>query len=409
MEIFKFTFRILMKKPLRSLLTAMQMGLGVWIVAIILSLNFQGVAALQYDDGLENTLAKINICLKEENKDEVSTRNMRSLDTQSLIESENIESAFICERVWGAHIKVDGIIYKLNAPAQTSVGYAEGMRLEFLEGNFFTQLDLDQQNRVTVISETISNQLFPQQSSIGKTIWLQTNGSIWVEYEVIGVYENIPSLFSMFLSPTHMVIPLTVFHYEGDTQVYELDDMMYNEIYIRSNDGKIYDAVSDARMFFEGRFKNDHEIHIEYFGSFNEHVKQVISIIAIFLSTFAVISIAISAIGVLSIMLVSVVERSREISLRKALGASNAKIMAQILNESLVLSLFGVLIGLILAGFTAKRINNLIFPEIPHLQLGNLGGLHPKSIFISIILAVVMGQLFALYPAVQGIKKSFEC
>ena len=122
------------------------------------------------------------------------------------------------------------------------------------------------------------------------------------------------------------------------------------------------------------------------------------------LGAFAFVAIVISSIGILSIMLVSVVERTREIGLRKALGASKLTIVAQILNESFVFSLLGAFVGLIAAFFTSGTLTNTLAEEIFFYGMDNLGGLHPKAALFAFLLAIVVGQLFGLYPAVQAAK-----
>ncbi len=400
METLKFTLRIVKKRPLRSLLTVLQMGLGVWVVAIILSLNFQGLGALKHQDALKDSLARISIASFGEFEDGSmaagTTNNLREIDAERLMESEYIEDAFIYEQSWGTNIIFDGMLYKLNSPAQASANYARAMGLEFVEGNFFTKQDQDQENAVAVISETISKQLFPKESAIGKNITLQHAD----EYEIIGVYKDLPVSLFGHSGFTHMLMPLRSFYYGFD----DSEERVYDNIIIKSKPGKIYDAVEDAKVILADRSVDDMEVHGEYLKDSGQWMEEGIRSITIFLGVFAFIAIVISAIGILSIMLVSVVERTKEIGLRQALGASKIKIVAQILNEALVFSLLGGLVGLIMAYFSAEKLIAFLLQEIADSQLGNLGGLHPKASVIAVGLSILIGQIFGLYPAIQGAK-----
>ncbi|HHU61000.1 MAG TPA: FtsX-like permease family protein [Natronincola sp.] len=400
METLKFTLRIVKKRPLRSLLTVLQMGLGVWVVAIILSLNFQGLGALKHQDALKDSLARISIASFGEFEDGSmaagTTNNLREIDAERLMESEYIEDAFIYEQSWGTNIIFDGMLYKLNSPAQASANYARAMGLEFVEGNFFTKQDQDQKNAVAVISETISKQLFPKESAIGKNITLQHAD----EYEIIGVYKDLPVSLFGHSGFTHMIMPLRTFYYGFD----DSEEQVHDNIIIKSKPGKIYDAVEDAKVILADRSVDDMEVHGEYLKDSDQWMEEGIRSITIFLGVFAFIAIVISAIGILSIMLVSVVERTREIGLRQALGASKIKIVAQILNEALVFSLLGGLVGLIMAYFSAEKLIAFLLQEIADSQLGNLGGLHPKASVIAVGLSILIGQIFGLYPAIQGAK-----
>ena len=400
METLKFTLRIVKKRPLRSLLTVLQMGLGVWVVAIILSLNFQGLGALKHQDALKDSLARISIASFGEFEDGSmaagTTNNLREIDAERLMESEYIEDAFIYEQSWGTNIIFDGMLYKLNSPAQASANYARAMGLEFVEGNFFTKQDQDQKNAVAVISETISKQLFPKESAIGKNITLQHAD----EYEIIGVYKDLPVSLFGHSGFTHMLMPLRSFYYGFD----DSEERVYDNIIIKSKPGKIYDAVEDAKVILADRSVDDMEVHGEYLKDSDQWMEEGIRSITIFLGVFAFIAIVISAIGILSIMLVSVVERTREIGLRQALGASKIKIVAQILNEALVFSLLGGFFGLFMAYFSAEKLIAFLLQEIADSQLGNLGGLHPKASVIAVGLSILIGQIFGLYPAIQGAK-----
>lgn len=395
------------KRPLRSLLTILQMGLGVWIVAIIMSLNLQATGTLDVvNSTLGDALAKISVSQYEELPDGGMvtniTNNLQVSDLARLEASEYIESAFIFENQWERDIIVDGLAYRLLHPVETTAGYADAMGLELVEGQFFTEADQVQSSQVVLLSEAIANQLFPGQSALGRTIQLGDYGGSQVAYEVIGVFKAQSQLLEFFISQPHLIFPLGaaqpvwMSEYDGER--------LYSEIYIKAKPGQVYEAVADAQVLLAHRSMEEMEIRGEYFQDSTRFITEQINMITLFLGAFAFIAILISAIGILSIMLVSVLERTREIGLRKALGASQGAIIGQILNESFVLSALGATLGLIVAYFTADRLLGLLIQEIMYPKLTNLGGLHPLAALISFGLAVLMGQVFGFYPALQAAK-----
>ncbi|MDI9486147.1 MAG: hypothetical protein QM372_11830, partial [Bacillota bacterium] len=116
METFKFTARIMAKRPLRSLLTILQMALGVWIVAVILSLNLQATGTMDsLTETLGSTLAKITVAQYEEFEGGgMMVSNLRFSDLKRLEEgSEYIDSAFIFQIQWEREIVVDGTAYSV--------------------------------------------------------------------------------------------------------------------------------------------------------------------------------------------------------------------------------------------------------------------------------------------------------
>lgn len=407
MEAFKFTIRILKKRPFRSLLTVLQMGLGVWIVAIILSLNLQASGNLSaINRNMGDSVAKISVSKRQEFADGSiaigSTSNLQVGDLVRLQESDHIESAFIFQSQWGTKVMAADTAYSVSIVAEATAEYAEALNFEFVEGHSFTAGDQVQKNRVVLISEIAAEQFFPEQSALGESIYLGNYGESLIAYEIIGVYKPQSPLLEYFISPAHLVFPLGV----NQPMWMEEEDRVYHEIFIKAKPDQVYEAVADARVLLADRSLDDFEVHGEYFKDSNRFFEEQIRTITLFLGAFAFISILISAIGILSIMLVSVVERTKEIGLRKALGASKWLIIREILTESFVFSLLGAVVGLIIAYFTADSLLGMLVQEVVYPRLTSLGGLHPLAALIAVCIAVLLGQIFGFYPALQGAKMS---
>ncbi|HHY09242.1 MAG TPA: FtsX-like permease family protein [Firmicutes bacterium] len=176
----------------------------------------------------------------------------------------------------------------------------------------------------------------------------------------------------------------------------------YSDIFIKATPGQIHAAVGDAQFLLAPRLEDGAEVRGEYFSDTNRFFAEQIRNISLFLGAFAFIAILISSIGILSIMLVSVVERTREIGLRKALGASKGTIVSQVLNESFVFSILGSLVGLLAASLSARPFLNILAQDLVSPRLSDLGGLHPLAALLAFALTVAAGQIFSLYPALQA-------
>ncbi len=405
MDTLRFTWRIIRKRPLRSLLTVLQVALGVWIVAVILSLNFGASGSIDAANrAFGDSLAKISVSRYQEFDGEmlmVGSINLRYEDMVRVLESEYVEQAFILEERWMTSIIVDGNVYTVQTQAEVTSDYAEAVGLEIVEGQFFTKADEEQKSRVVLVSDVVAKQLWPNQSALGKVIDLGDFGEGNMEFEVIGVYKLLPPLVESFITRAHLLFPL------GSTTVWvSLDDYEphYMNVFVKAKPGRIYEAVEDARTLLADRALDNMEVNGEYLQDSNRYLTEQLKTITLFLGAFAFIAVLVSAIGILSIMLVSVVERTREIGLRQALGASKRIIVGQILNESLVFSAAGSVLGLIAAYFTAPALISTILEEAIYTSLSDVGGLHPHAAALALLVAVVMGQLFGLYPAWQAAK-----
>lgn len=403
-ESLKFTGRLFKKRPLRTLLTILQIAIGVWIVTIILTMN------LQANDMLATTLDKFGgniaqIRLQKETTErgytvfESSSFTEEELELLTSTENHNIESVFIFNNTWQINLKANNLTYNLRGLTETVPGAITALDLNILEGNAFTNQDLEQKNTVALISQDIANQLFPNQSPVGQTIEIESRFSNeFINFEIIGVYEPISPLLATMFQETTMLIPLESRNLSANHDFHFAP--LYHELYLKSYPGAIDDAVADAQILV-GR--DDFQISANYLRDIGSYYMSTINQMTIFYGALAFIAIIISSIGILSIMLVNVVERTREISLRKALGASRFSIVRQILAEGISLSILGALLGVGIAVITGNYMANALFGQFI-LQFAVLGDFHPLAALYACLMALIMGIIFGLYPAIQAAR-----
>ncbi|HBN97076.1 MAG TPA: hypothetical protein DDZ66_12315 [Firmicutes bacterium] len=391
-----FTLKLIRKRPTRSLLTALQIGLGVWIIALVLSMNFQGTNIL---DGL-GSLAKIYVAeATTETTTTIlppgSSRATYTFDDLTVLhESEHIENAFLYSTFgwWHDYILIDGSVYRVSSGANSSPGYVAATNLRLVEGHFFTEIDQKQRSQVILISDHIKERVFPNQSALGKTIVLKherTNQDF--AYEIIGVYEPQPPLLNYWVRNAQFIIPL------GNQA--SSDQWLYHDVFIKSKPGQVYEAGADAQDLLAHRASERMETRIAYFKDYDEVFRSSIQSASLFLGVLAFISVLVSGIGVLSILLVSVVERTKEIGLRRSLGASRISIIGLIQSECLIWVGLGSALGLVAAHFTAEKVSSLLAQSFDLAMFGTIWGLHPRAALISVVLALGSGFLFGLYPA----------
>ncbi len=215
-----------------------------------------------------------------------------------------------------------------------TASYHEIQNFNAATGEWFTELDDDKKARVVLLGEKIAEELFGDVDPVHKEIKIEGKS-----YEVLGVLEEKGGGFGGPSFDNYIYVPLHTLFSDFN---FELIDNILVEV--RSKD-----EISQAKKAVEKTLEK--ELDEDEFSVFDQTqildtINQILGVLTISLGGIAAISLVVGGIGIMNIMLVSVTERTREIGLRKALGATPNTILAQFLIEAALLSVFGGLIGL---------------------------------------------------------------
>jgi putative ABC transport system permease protein len=265
------------------------------------------------------------------------------------------------------------------------VDYSPG---DFVEGRNFLPVDETRSSSVTVLSEGLAEALFPSGSAVGKEVRLR--GQV---FRVVGVYKQKENIFSgaqdnWAIIPTTSAIKrlgadpdwmsLLVVPASGYTQEQAMDDVVAR--------------LRQARSLRPGEENNFAVVRQEALADI---VNGIIQVFAIVMLVLAGIGLIVGGVGVVGIMMISVTERTREIGVRKALGATPREILWQFLVESMTVTLIGGIIGLAIAMAFAALISALT--PIP-------AAIPLWAIAASLLAAAVSGMGFGLYPAFKAAR-----
>ena len=215
---------------------------------------------------------------------------------------------------------------------------------------------------------------------------------------IIGVEKaSEDSMFSFTYenSPIELQIPLITF-----STMYGMDTESFWQIMILTEEGEdTYRIASEASNLLERRHQCSGEdiYQVENFSDYMTTVDKVIGIVTTLVSFVAAISLLVGGIGVMNIMLVSVTERTREIGIRKALGAKTKSIMLQFLSESAIITLIGGVVGILLGiggAFGVAKVIAMIQPAFAFTP-----SVSPAAVLVTTLFSIGIGIFFGIYPA----------
>jgi len=256
-------------------------------------------------------------------------------------------------------------------------------------GRFFTDDEVKASMRVAVLGKTVVRNLFDDHAAIGETIRINN-----VPFEVIGVLEEKGVNAIGQDDDDQIFIPIT-------TVMHRLMNVIYvNNIYIAARDVSLMDkAVNDIGVILRERHRlkpdKDDDFSIQNQMDILRAEQETSETFTMLLSGIAAISLLVGGVGIFAIMLISIKERTKEIGLRRALGARKKDILLQFLMEALVLSLAGGIIGAVL-GVTGSLVVGWT-SELPT----SVSGL---SVVVAFLFSAAIGLFFGIYPA----KKAAE-
>lgn len=390
-EYIKIAIMNLKSNKGRSILTMLGIIIGISSVIMIISI---GNGVTDQVNGELNDMAGGQIYIYANND-----------KADDLIEFTNEDFDAIEEKV--AHVKGVTPTYSMYGTADGKKGSFDAKvsagteSQEFINNNpikygrYYSESDYYSANKVCVISENDAILLFGTTDVVGMDIEISMYG-ISQDMTIVGVRENPDSaMFVSYGNSVQIEIPITTLGSEYGFYVGTFDGFYV----IGESAEYATDIAKQSINILEGRhnIRGEDRILLENFNDYMTQINDVLGYITVFVVFVAAISLLVGGIGVMNIMLVSVTERTREIGIRKALGARTSSIMTQFLSESAIISLTGGVIGIILGVLGAFLLCALI-------------GLTPKvnfsTVFGATFFSSAVGIFFGIYPAKKAARLS---
>ena len=265
----------------------------------------------------------------------------------------------------------------------TNASYDEIKSVELEEGRYISSADVDNRLRIAVIGTYVRNELFNGASPIGQQV--KING---MPFTVVGVLEETQDSEEGTADDT-ITIPYTV-----ATRL--LRNGVVRTYMVQAADGEIIEtAKAGLEKFLGEKFEGSNTYTITDQKELMETMSETTGTLTMMLGGIAGISLLVAGIGIMNIMLVSVTERTREIGIRKAIGARRANILTQFLIESAVISSLGGLMGILFGIWLGSTLGG--FMGIP-------ASVDAGTIIVAFVFSFVMGVFFGYYPANKASK-----
>lgn len=392
-------FEAIITNKTRSFLTVLGIVIGVAAIIIIMSL---GQAAEDLILGEINQMgAETVVVLPGQLTDETAifSDSLTERDLEALKRSSNVPNL---DRIMPA-VTVLGQLNYLRETYRPTIML--GAEADFFgdvfnvfpsEGSIFTDMDIQSRARVILIGSKVKEELFGFSDAVGQRVTIKDQ-----QFRVVGVYPPTGQR-GLFDIDDLVIMPYTT------AQTYLLGTSHFHRFIIRADSADNVDKVAhnvratlrETHNIDPGR---DDDFDVQTQQGLLDQISIIIGAFTAFLAAAVGVALIVGGIGVMNIMLVSVTERTREIGLRKAVGATKSTIMQQSLWEAVTLTLVGGIIGIILGALISYGIS-LILAQV--LVSTWTFSFPVFAAILGVTMSTIVGVVFGLYPAKKAAEKS---
>lgn len=384
LDLLKSAFHNLGRKRFRTLLTVLGVSIGVSSVIIIGNISQFGTEAVSAEldslglNGLSVSVLPeaTNVQLGADDLEAVRTLQEIEQATPVIVQSTEVSTARLATQalVWGIEPSAREIV-----------------SLKVLHGRMVNQQDIRSYSNVCLVDESFAKNAYGRNNIIGKKIQISCNGTL-EEFEVIGIIKTGSGLLQNFMGnyiPTFIYVPYTTFQRS-------LGRESFDQIVVKVKEGSdLEEAGKQIVASLEQYNSVQNAFAANNLAKQRDDLSNMLEIITLILTAVGAISLLVASLSIMTVMLVSVNERTREIGIKKAIGASRSSIMVEFLFEAVLISLIGCVTGLLLGyaiSASGATLMEITFP------------LNSKTILPSVVFSLVTGIVFGVYPAYKASK-----
>lgn len=377
---FVMALRSISANKLRAVLTMLGIIIGVMALVVLVSLVSGATASVtEAVSGLGSSMLTVTV----------------SEDAGAPVTLDTIDEWMDTHKDLGkiSPYAMDGAVARYGRTTEgvsvygTSVEFYEIQGLQLAIGRWLTRSDLDNHSYVCILNETAAVELIGYVDCVGEEITLNA-----VPYTVVGVLQNSEDNLTSFIAAGTMTVYLpytSLVRLSGS-----VTDGVTSFYVLAPEGGTVENTQSVMEQILLERFEKDGDaFDIKSQNVLEDTMNSITSVLSILLGGIAAISLVVGGIGIMNIMLVTVTERTHEIGIRKAIGASRATILTQFLMEAVVLCMLGCCLGI----FLSWAILQLVTTVVSSLDMSF--GLDGGVVLVAVVFCFFIGVIFGLYPA----------
>ena len=322
-------------------------------------------------------------------------------DVEAVRELENVEGVSISESYDGETVTGKGTFSLMVTAEGPDAKMINNASMKY--GNYFGEQELEEAKNVCVISDTDARRLFGTDDVVGMSLDI-TCYDMTKSFRIMGVTTQKEN--GTFVSYTYDGMPVSVnIPYTAMNELVGNMDFFYSMTVLADTKVDSQIVADQIIHLLEKRHQSagDDYFQVENFQDVMKTMNQMLGMVTAFISFVAGISLLVGGIGVMNIMLVSVTERTREIGIRKSLGAKTSSIMLQFLAEAAILTVIGGIIGIILGIAGAYGICSVISAG---MGMTISPGITIPVILMATLFSCAVGVFFGIYPARKAAKLS---
>ncbi len=378
-DIFASSYKNIFRKKTRSFLTILGISIGILSVIIISLIGEIGKKSINNE---LNSLGIDGIAFRTEGD---SLQTLSESDLSRIRNMNNVKYATplnsLYSQVMVKNTELRSIIFGVDATVNNVVA------LDIIYGRLIRQSDIDQNKRVCIVDRNFAINSYNRENIVGKTVKIQIDNR-YQEFKVIGVVATGGNMMQQLMGgvvPTFIYVPITTMQiYLGSTEITQIAANFIDDTKQESTVNSIINTISEGK-----------KVVAEDLNKQKANLNGVLNSITLVLSIIASISLIVAGLSVMTVMLVTVTERTKEIGIKKSIGASNGRILLEFLVESLLLSLIGVTIGTVVAV-------SIVYLGCLWINVEFVASI--KLIAVPLVITMLSGILFGIFPAIKASK-----